>query len=259
MRRAFRVLATSNAARVSLLSGACLCSAGVYLAASPVSSVPPVVVTQPRPVISGETKEPFTGCTFPNVKDGLDLLGVGLRTKYSFFSVYAYALYAERKFFEERSANEVFTRLINGGERKLLLLRFQREITGEELKDALKTSLEPRWCNFLSSYSFIYSSRVDAASHPQLQVSKLFVAYDSTHFHRFQKDFFSQFPGLKLANGTELQFDISDDKIVTFFQGERLKTVVSKPVATALLDVYLGAHPISTDFAPSIKKTLSLK
>jgi hypothetical protein len=162
MRRAFRVLASSNAARVSLLSGACLGSVGVYLAASPVSSAPPGVVSQPRPVSSGETKEPLTGSTFLNEKEGLDLVGLGVRTSFyvplPFFAVYAYALYAERKLFVDKPANEVFTRLINGGERKLLLLRFQREITGreitgEELKNGYKSSLEPRWCSFLSLIS----------------------------------------------------------------------------------------------------------
>lgn len=140
--------------------------------------------------------------------------------------VYAYALYAERDKFEGQTAAEVFSRLINGDERKLLRLVFQRDITGQDLQDALKVSLEPR---------------VDAASKPQLE------------------EFFAQFPGLKLAQGTTLQFYISGEKIITFFEGKRLQTVVSKPVVKALLDVYLGSSPISSDFAPSIKKTLNLK
>lgn len=161
---------------------------------------------------------------FKNEIQGLQLLGVGLRSKYSYFSVYAYGLYAERHLFEGGVAGEVFARLIKGDERKLLRLVFQRDITGQDLKDALQVSLDPR---------------VDDKGKLQ--------------------EFFAQFPALKLATGTVLQFYISNDKIITFFQDERLATVQSKSVASGLLDVYLGANPISSDFAPSIKKRLELK
>lgn len=140
--------------------------------------------------------------------------------------MYAYALYGERSKFEGQDAKSVFSRLVHGEDRKLLKLVFQRDITGQDLADALKVSLEPR---------------VDEANRPQLQ------------------EFFAQFPALKLSQGTTLQFYIANDKIITFFEGKRLQTVVSKAVTSALLDVYLGASPISSDFAPSIKKRLNLK
>jgi hypothetical protein len=225
MRRVFRLVASNNVARAGLVTtGLVVASSSLYAASNNPVPVPPVVSAPP--VDLAVTKEPYTGCAFRNEIDGLQLLGVGLRSKYSYFSVYAYAIYAQRALFEGQAASDVFPRLINGDERKLLRLVFQRDITGQDLKDALKVSLEPR---------------VDAANRAQLE------------------EFFSQFPTLKLSTGTTLQFYISGDKIITFFEDQRLQTVSSKVVAAALLDVYLGSTPISSDFAPSIKKTLKLK
>lgn len=86
MRGFVRVLASRNVARVGLVTtGVVLASSSVF-AASAAPPAPPVAAPR-REVDLGETKEPYTGCAFKNDIDGLQLLGVGLRTKYGYFSV----------------------------------------------------------------------------------------------------------------------------------------------------------------------------
>ncbi len=140
MRFVFRSVCSSRVARVGVVaSGAVLASSTLFAASSTQPAAASSSSSASAPLDFGETKEPYTGCAFRNELDGLQLLGVGLRSKYSYFSVYAYALYAQKDLFANESSSEaLFARLIKGDERKLLKLVFQRDITGQDLKDALQ-------------------------------------------------------------------------------------------------------------------------
>jgi hypothetical protein len=108
---------------------------------------------------------------------------------------------------------------------QILRLTFQRDVTGADLKDALEQQLQPR---------------VPAESKAELDT------------------FFAVFKAINLTTGTWLQFDMDNGTVVTEFNGTSLSSLNSPAVAAALLDVYLGSTPISSDFKPFVKKTLKL-
>ncbi len=77
--------------------------------------------------------------------------------------------------------------------------------------------------------------------------------------HRSELDtFFAIFRPLALAAGTWLQFDIAEHVVTTEFNGTSLSALNSPAVEAALMDVYLGDSPVSSDFKPSLKKNLKL-
>lgn len=153
---------------------------------------------------------------------------MGLRSKYSMFSVYAYGIWVDpaltaslvsttdEKFFKALIADRVHT--------KRITLAFVRDITGDDLRTALEASIAPRCKD---------SAKKEVA------------------------DFFSQFAGLALRSGTELTFSLlyGDDgkcRIETEFQGNSIGNVAGESVGPALLDVYLGDSPVSSDLKPCI-------
>lgn len=175
-----------------------------------------------------KVQEHYTGCAFETSRDGLTLVGMDARYKYGMFAVYAYAIYTDASVLYTSSSDEaLFRRLIEcPPDRKLLMLVFQRNITGQDLQAALHESLMPR------------------LKTPEAQLEL--------------KEFFSQFPGLQLVAGSSLEFSFHNGIIETKFNGASLSKVRSPSVSKALLDVYLGSNPISTQFKPSIVKTRAM-
>jgi hypothetical protein len=80
---------------------------------------------EPAPLVSAAsdshamTLEPYTGTPFPNLLRGLDLVGVGLRTKYGFFSVYAYGFWADAAKYRTRPEKQALEELIRGPDHKV--------------------------------------------------------------------------------------------------------------------------------------------
>jgi hypothetical protein len=66
--------------------------------------------------------------------------------------------------------------------------------------------------------------------------------------------FCSYLGGLTLSTGSQLEFFFRGSVICTSFNGSIISEVDSANVAKALLEVYLGESPISSDFKPSILK-----
>lgn len=163
--------------------------------------------------------EPYTKTPFAEEDQGLTLLGLGLRTKYSWFSVYAYALYAHPSLLSSLSDDALFPHLVAVQAPKLLRLVFQRSVSGTDMQQAIEASLTPR---------------VDPSAAEEL------------------RRFCSYLGQLALVQNSQLDFYFRGSVIVTSFNGQVVSEVDSAAVSTALLDVYLGDSPISADFKPSI-------
>ena len=173
-------------------------------------------------------KEPNTSCSFPTTEEGGELIltGTGARYKYGWFAVYAYAFYCSPSDFQG-DENTIFDRLIRSEKPRLLRLTFQRDITGDDLRSALDESLKPR-------------------------------VGDDVEGQKQLLEFFGTFKNLSLKQNTSLVFAFGPQgRLETQFQGKTLTVIQSPAVARALLDVYLGASPISSDFKPSVLKNLA--
>lgn len=185
--------------------------------------------------------EPYSKTAFDAVLGKLRLAGVGLRTKYSYFHVYAYALYVDGAGANKLSSltaqkgacsralaslphcgkTDYFAGLVSEPFAKRLELVFLRDITGADMREAFVVSLGPR-----------------------------------TNDTAALTAFFAQFDGLQLKAGTRMSFDFAYSKegcqLTSAFQGQPLGTIASASLARALLDVYLGDAPVSADIKPSV-------
>jgi hypothetical protein len=86
------------------------------------TKAPPPEPAPPVPASSDShamTLEPYTGTPFPNLLRGLDLVGVGLRTKYGFFSVYAYGFWADAAKYRTRPEKQALEEMIRGPDHKV--------------------------------------------------------------------------------------------------------------------------------------------
>jgi hypothetical protein len=155
-----RALTTSSVAALRSRSGATgllVGTAGVALLAFTVhtqykttfSLAEPVPIAVHPHSIGNTTVvlEPYTKTAFPEWSRHLFLLGVGLRSKYSIFSVYAYGLYVDPTTVTSFAhlQGEAYARAIAEEPcPKLLQLVFVRDITGADMKEAFVSSLGPR-------------------------------------------------------------------------------------------------------------------
>lgn len=90
--------------------------------------------------------EPHTKAAFEDGVDGLRVLGVGLRTKY-WFSVYAYAISGEERVIRSLASlglDDFCKSFVGHPSKKRIELRFQRDITGEDMRSAFQESLGSR-------------------------------------------------------------------------------------------------------------------
>ena len=164
-------------------------SAAFFLSASPLLSL-----LRDADEGKAESKvEPYTSTAFEVTRHGMPLVGLGARYKYSFFAVYAYAMYAPQ---EVWAADNVFEAIAKA-EKKQLHLIFQRDITGEDMKEALNVSMGPR---------------IDAS--------------DAKGQAALQK-FFAQFEGLKLSTNSRLEFRMQHCGTLTYLNGEFLTEIHS--------------------------------
>ena len=186
--------------------------------------------------------EPWTKAQFlEKSASGLPLLGVGLRSKYGLVSVYAYAVYVEDapEVHEEISAaaelsaaerlkeERLWSRIIESSARKEIVLEMQRTITGEDFKTAFQDSL---------------GSRVS-----------------SKQGKKALEEFAGAFTGVSLDSGARLEFQVEKGAILrTMLDGRVLSVVDNIELATALMDVYLGKQPVSTQGKKKFAEDLHL-
>jgi hypothetical protein len=93
---------------------------------------------------AASVQEPYTKTPFEEECHGLSLLGLGLRSKYSWFSVYAYGFYADKALLEGVEEPALFSHLIAVQSPKILRLVFQRDVSGTDMENAISASLAPR-------------------------------------------------------------------------------------------------------------------
>ncbi len=132
MRSVLRVFASSGGRRSAVLATGAGCGAVLSLSLCPsllaapsspeatkAPSPEPAAPVPPASDSHAVTLEPYSGTPFPNLLRSLDLVGVGLRTKYGFFSVYAYALWVDAAKYRTRPEKQVYDELIHGPDRKV--------------------------------------------------------------------------------------------------------------------------------------------
>jgi hypothetical protein len=102
---------------------------------------------------AASVQEPYTKTPFEEECHGLSLLGLGLRSKYSWFSVYAYGLYADKALLTVEEP-ALFSHLIAVQSPKILRLVFQRDVSGTDMENAISASLAPRVDAAVSLFAF---------------------------------------------------------------------------------------------------------
>lgn len=89
-------------------------------------------------------KEPATGVEFPETREGLRLLGVGVRKKLV-FKVYAAALYVSldglKATIEDRKPASLYKAVRYGPFRKLMVLHFVRDVPANKVRDTFEHAL----------------------------------------------------------------------------------------------------------------------
>lgn len=139
----------TRAVLMALAGGACLTGVAV-VAADTKRAEPPYPAVAPVPAAgpASSVTEPYSKTAFPErTEDGLVLLGVGLRSKYSLFSVYAYAIYGrpgDLSMLRTLPDDQFFTQVMTIESPKRIDLVFLRDITGADMKEAFATSLGQR-------------------------------------------------------------------------------------------------------------------
>ncbi len=117
------------------------------------------------PALSQEVVEPRSGQKFP-AKDGdMSLLGVGLRTKtIARVKVYAIGLYVADSALAgplkgKAGTPELYREVVNGDFKKKLVLKFLRDVSTEQIRDAFREGLKGTGVNAESWLSYFIDTR----------------------------------------------------------------------------------------------------
>jgi hypothetical protein len=103
------------------------------------------------PVLAQDVTEPKSGAKFAAKENGLSLLGVGLRTKtIAHVKVYAVGLYVADsalsgplKAYKGKTGSPEFARaIVDGDFRKRVVLKFQRDLSEDQMKDGFRDALK---------------------------------------------------------------------------------------------------------------------
>jgi len=168
--------------------------------------------------------EPRSGVAFPAEKDGMTLLGAGLRVKKIVFSFKAYAVgfYVANEALAgplaphagEPVSDEVRKTLATGDFPKELVLHFLRDLSQDKIQGAMREALEG----------------ADPAALDQ------FVSY----FPRVQK---GQQCVLRWGAGGTLESTMA---------GEAKPPIGNRALTERLFGLYVGPHPLQNDFKPDM-------
>jgi hypothetical protein len=93
-----------------------------------------------KPVV----EEPITGISFPPKFQSKDLLGLGVRKKFSFLNVYAVAFYANQEDFKGIPQEKYEETLLNPNKHRVIRIIMNRTLTMNTVIAALLESVEPR-------------------------------------------------------------------------------------------------------------------
>ena len=101
------------------------------------------------PLVAQDVTEPKTGVTFAEKDGATSLLGVGLRTR-TMAKVYAIGLYVADSALSgplatykgKTSSPEFYRELVNGDFRKKVVLKFVRDLSPDQIRDAFRDSLK---------------------------------------------------------------------------------------------------------------------
>jgi len=165
----------------------------------------------------GKVKEPATGVEFPASRDGMQLMGVGVRKKLV-FNVYAAALYLSGDDFKaglkDSTAKEIYKVVRYGSFKKLMVLHFVRDVPADKVREAFGEALR---ANMPDADWEAEKDRVDAFLAGCVDV-KSGQAYELR----------TQGAKLKLSLGSKILFEAE-----------------SKALAAGMWGSWFGAHPIS--------------
>lgn len=183
--------------------------------------------------------EPSTGFSFPAARGGMALIGTGVRKKFV-VKVYAMALYVDDA--EARRAFPALVSRAGGRDRaklldsdhaqafvvwgafpKLGILHFVRDVEAEKIRDAYKDSLE---------------EELSDKAPPEMK--------------RAAEGFLAAF-NVDLKSGQEIQIHTGvDGKIDITVAGQKRELPANPKLARAVWNIWLGAHPISSDMRKSL-------
>jgi len=186
------------------------------------------------PATAQTVNEPGSGVAFPVAMSAADgnshvLLGTGLRTRTVLnVKVYAFGLYADQATARTALASwngrdaaalaadaTLYERLLRGDIPMSLRLVMTRNVSGEQMAEAFDGALRPRVTG---------QGNGDEA----LNTFRTFFSLD------------------RLTSGAVLEFTCTPSGMLhTSVSGERKATIESRPLCSALFDVYLGRNPIS--------------
>lgn len=169
--------------------------------------------------------EPESGFTFPLERDGMTLLGAGMRAKKVAFvgvKVYATALYVSQDALEgplaayagKTGTDAFFKELVAGDFPKLLVLKFNRDLSEKQIQGSMRDALKG--------------------------ADKVLLERFVTYFPKVEK---GEECLLAWAPGGVLESTMA---------GEKKPPIEDRAFATALFDLYLGKKP----FQDSLKKAL---
>eukprot|EP01095_Lingulamoeba_sp_RSL-Kostka_P006660 TRINITY_DN20_c0_g1_i1.p1 TRINITY_DN20_c0_g1~~TRINITY_DN20_c0_g1_i1.p1 ORF type:complete len:243 (-),score=68.09 TRINITY_DN20_c0_g1_i1:79-807(-) len=180
-----------------------------------------------------------------NVDERLTLGGVGLRKRW-WRSIYSYGLYFQEKEAHKElhkwnsyELDELITNLsfynaiMYSKFGKAVKITLARNIEASELKLAFKEALKDR----IKKYQSIFSKGYNQEN------KRKKINNANTCFNKFinQFDEFDEF-----EQDTEIIILISDYKLTTIINDEKLLTLEDQSLSVAFLDVYLGTRPVST-------------
>eukprot|EP00276_Gloeochaete_wittrockiana_P017246 CAMPEP_0184344650 /NCGR_PEP_ID=MMETSP1089-20130417/13134_1 /TAXON_ID=38269 ORGANISM="Gloeochaete wittrockiana, Strain SAG46.84" /NCGR_SAMPLE_ID=MMETSP1089 /ASSEMBLY_ACC=CAM_ASM_000445 /LENGTH=229 /DNA_ID=CAMNT_0026674583 /DNA_START=51 /DNA_END=736 /DNA_ORIENTATION=- len=183
----------------------------------------------------------------------LQLASVGIRKRWM-VSVYSFGMYFDAKTakpeierwntydIDELSTNLSFYNALIGSKfDKAVKLVLARTIKGSDLQEAFEESLKPRIVHYVKEYS-----------HGHNQESKRRMQSETTDALGLFRD---QFDVGSLVKGTEITIRTTGHVLTTYINGEPLRSVESRCLCAAFLDIYLGVNPIST----SAKEMFAMK
>jgi hypothetical protein len=191
------------------------------------------VLTTPALALAEDVTEPGTGHAFPAERSyngkSYNLVGVGLRKKF-IIKVYAMGLYAEQEGGKSAFAASsdhgqgFFTR---GDFDKLAVLHFAREVDSGKIREAYRESMGDEL----------------AAGGERQKAAEAFLAL-------FDRD---------VKKGEDLVIHTTSDGQVTVEVGGQKKTgPMSKQLATAIWNIWLGARPPSPDMRTTLIQRISV-
>lgn len=168
------------------------------------------------------TKEPQTGILFPQLCNGMNLVGVGVRVKYVFVKVYAVGTYMDP-----------------------IAMMAVKKGSKEDIQKALLDPSYPRTIRIVMNRGLSidkYTSGIVESIEPRLKGQEL----------EKLEEFKSLNPSVDLVEGAEIEMTIRGDTLLYKNAVGGVGSLKSRLFCEALCDVYYGAEPVSPGHKDSV-------